>query len=45
MLKKVLHPEYQYLNLLKNIINNGEIINGRNGVTKTIFGSSMRFPR
>ncbi len=44
MLKKVLHPEQQYLNLLKNIINNGEIIQGRNGVTKTIFGTSMRFP-
>lgn len=44
MLKKVLHPEYQYLNLLKNIINNGEIIEGRNGITKTIFGTSMRFP-
>ncbi len=44
MLKKVIHPEYQYLNLLKNIINNGEIIQGRNGITKTIFGTSMRFP-
>lgn len=44
MLKKILHPEQQYLNLLKNIINNGEIIQGRNGVTKTIFGTSMRFP-
>ena len=44
MLKKVLHSEQQYLNLLKNIINNGEIIQGRNGVTKTIFGTSMRFP-
>ena len=43
MLKKVSHQEYQYLNLLKNIINNGEIIEGRNGKTKTIFGTSMRF--
>ena len=43
MLKSVCHPEYQYLKLLKNIIDNGEIIQGRNGITKTIFGTSMRF--
>jgi len=43
MLKSVYHPEYQYLKLLKNIIDNGEIIQGRNGITKTIFGTSMRF--
>ena len=38
-----LHPEYQYLNLLNNIIRKGELIKGRNGNTKCIFGTSMRF--
>ena len=38
-----IHPEKQYLKLLKNIIENGEIINGRNGITKTLFGVNMRF--
>jgi len=35
--------EYQYLNLLKNIIENGYWEEGRNGKTKCIFGASMRF--
>lgn len=35
--------EYQYLNLLENIIENGTWEEGRNGKTKSIFGSSMRF--
>ena len=35
--------EYQYLNILKNIIENGFWEEGRNGKTKSIFGSSMRF--
>jgi len=35
--------EYQYLNLLENIIENGTWEEGRNGRTKSIFGSSMRF--
>jgi thymidylate synthase len=35
--------EYQYLNLLENIIVNGTWEEGRNGRTKSIFGSSMRF--
>ena len=44
MFKKIaLHPEYQYLNLLNNIIRKGELIKGRNGNTKCIFGTSMRF--
>lgn len=30
--------EYQYLNLVENIINNGETKKGRNGLVKTIFG-------
>ena len=37
------HEEYQYLNLLNNIIVNGHLEEGRNGRTKSIFGNSMRF--
>ena len=37
------HEEYQYLNLLENILKNGNWEQGRNGKTKGIFGSSMRF--
>lgn len=37
------HEEYQYINLIKNIIDNGHWEEGRNGKTKGIFGSSMRF--
>jgi thymidylate synthase len=37
------HEEYQYINLIENIIVNGEWEEGRNGKTKCIFGSSMRF--
>ena len=43
MNNEVKHEEYQYLNLLKNIINNGFLDEGRNGRTKSIFGHSMRF--
>lgn len=38
------HPEIQYLNLIKNIIDNGVEEKGRNGITKTIIGSQLRFP-
>ena len=37
------HEEYQYLNLIDNIIENGTWEMGRNGKTKAIFGNSMRF--
>jgi thymidylate synthase len=37
------HEEYQYLNLLENILENGTWEEGRNGKTKSIFGASMRF--
>jgi len=37
------HEEQQYLQLIKNILDNGYIENGRNGKTKSIFGNSMRF--
>jgi thymidylate synthase len=37
------HQEYQYLNLIKDILENGFWEEGRNGRTKSIFGASMRF--
>jgi thymidylate synthase len=37
------HEEYQYLNLLENILENGILEEGRNGKTKSIFGQTMRF--
>lgn len=37
------HEEYQYLELIQNIINDGSIENTRNGETLTKFGSTMRF--
>jgi len=37
------HEEYQYLNLVKDIIENGFWEEGRNGRTKSIFGNMMRF--
>ena len=37
------HEEYQYLNLIENILENGFWEEGRNGKTKSIFGASMRF--
>lgn len=42
-IQKYQHEEYQYLNLLENIIENGVWEEGRNGRTKSIFGASMRF--
>jgi thymidylate synthase len=38
-----LHQEFQYLELIKNIINNGNSEYGRNGNTISLFGASMRF--
>ena len=37
------NPENQYLNLIEDILNYGELFNGRNGSTKAIFGSCMYF--
>lgn len=37
------HEENQYLNLIDDILNEGEIVQGRNGKTLTVFGSSMNF--
>jgi thymidylate synthase len=38
-----IHPEYQYLNLIKDILEKGSLEETRNGKTKSIFGYSMRF--
>jgi len=35
--------EYQYLNLIKDILDNGFLEEGRNGKTKSVFGRSMHF--
>ena len=40
---EVRHEEYQYLNLLTNILQNGTLEEGRNGKTQSIFGNMMRF--
>lgn len=37
------HDENQYLNLINDIINEGDDIIGRNGLTKVIYGSAMHF--
>jgi thymidylate synthase len=37
------NEEQQYLDLVRSILVNGHVEQGRNGVTKSIFGSSMRF--
>jgi len=42
-INKFKHEEYQYLNLIENILENGVWEEGRNGKTKSIFGQSMRF--
>lgn len=37
------YEEQQYLNLIRSILSNGHLEQGRNGTTKSIFGNSMRF--
>lgn len=37
------HDENQYLSLINDIINEGTLVNGRNGKTIAIFGSAMHF--
>ena len=37
------HEEFQYVNLIKKIIDKGTFTEGRNGWTKNIFGETMRF--
>lgn len=38
-----MHQEFQYLNLVRRILTNGELVKGRNGYVKEVFGESMRF--
>ena len=38
-----IHEEQQYIDMVKNILDNGFLEEGRNGKTKSLFGSSMRF--
>lgn len=42
-ISKYSHEEYQYLNLLDDILENGTWEEGRNGRVKCVFGRSMRF--
>lgn len=42
-IKNVNTEEQQYLDLIKNILDNGFMEEGRNGNTKSLFGASMRF--
>lgn len=37
------HDEHQYLNLIKDILNEGEMVTGRNGNAKTVYGCAMHF--
>jgi len=37
------HQEEQYLGLIRQILENGNREEGRNGFTRSIFGHSMRF--
>jgi len=37
------HEEYQYLNLLNDILNEGHDETGRNGNTRSVYGSAMHF--
>ena len=40
----MVHPEKQYLNLIKNIIKKGYWKKSRNGNVKTLIGETMKFP-
>lgn len=37
------HEEHQYLDLVKDILHNGEFVKGRNGDVKTVIGAAMCF--
>jgi thymidylate synthase len=41
--RKMHHEEYQYLDLIRDIMENGSWEDGRNGRTQSIFGNMMRF--
>ena len=37
------HEEFQYINLINDILQHGSLEKGRNGYTKSIFGAAMEF--
>lgn len=37
------HEEFQYLHLVRTLLERGHVIEGRNGTTRSLFGHSMRF--
>ena len=37
------HDENQYITLIREILEEGEFITGRNGITKSIYGAAMHF--
>ena len=37
------HEEQQYLQIIRDIIDNGDLVKGRNGNTLAMIGGSMRF--
>ena len=39
----IMHDEHQYMNLIEDILTSGKEQEGRNGVTKAIFGTAMHF--
>jgi thymidylate synthase len=39
----IVNDENQYLSLIRDILNDGQEIRGRNGTTKAVFGSAMHF--
>ena len=43
-IKRCVHPEKQYLNLVNDIITNGIEKRSRNGITKSMLGINMRYP-
>ena len=42
-LLKHLHPDLQYRILVKNILKNGQLKEGRNGNVLSLFGANMKF--
>ena len=40
---KILHPDIQYRNLVKQILKHGDFKSGRNGNTLSLFGNSLSF--